>query len=219
MEDYSIFIDRLERQFDALCVDLSFVEEFLKRDDLFERSNREKSVRAAYWVLLTYSDSLYLNTAKLLERIQDSVSLQNFVDKYSTIGRFQSTELIGEYEEWVADFNEWSSRTESQTTSLIRSERIAHSLIKSWDRGGKRLPAYKDFKGNDKQEYIGTVSTVVANCRDGIFILARLLTLCGKGRNSPHYFGFKRAAEKNVEDALRDYREYQAALLSALDSE
>ncbi|MBD8893542.1 ArsR/SmtB family transcription factor [Roseibium litorale] len=215
--NYVEFLDLFEKSFRNLCIDYAFVVEYLSRHELLAKADRSLAQQAldnAFW---TYRDSLYLGVAKLLDGVRNSLSLKSFISGNIAAERWSLSEFSEAFCEWKQDFNVWTKGEGMTTVLLYRDENIAHSLEKG--AGEKRRwskSSYKNFTQNSMGEYLGTNQEHLEACKEGILLLARLMTLCERGRNQPSYFGFKRAAERDFDKEVSDCRRGHAALIDLL---
>lgn len=211
--EYFEFLDRFEVIFRSLCVDYAFLEEFLSRKNLLgvkDPSQVQQAINNVFW---TYRDSLHLDVAKLADGVRDGLSLKNFKKHHSSVERWKCPEYCEPFGDWKSDLSHWIKKPETVTLLLLRDENHAHDLAKG--TGGKRLwrGPYKNFAGNSEGIYKGTEGELLKACREGITLLARLITLCGRGSNFSSYFGFTEAAERDVSSEIQKCRNCHSALL------
>lgn len=211
--DYFEFLDNFERIFKSLCVDYAFVEEFMSRPSLLGveyPSDVQQAINNVFW---TYRDSLNLGVAKLADGVEAALSLKNFKKHHSLANRWKHPEYCGPFNDWKDDLNKWIKEPKTVTLLLIRDENLAHDLAKGAGKKREWRGPYKNFEGNSKGRYLGTGWELLETCKEGITLLARLITLCGRGPNFAEHFGFTGAAEKNVDREIERCRGCHSALL------
>lgn len=212
--DYFEFLDKFERIFKSLCVDYAFLEEFLSRPSLLgveDPSHVQQAINNVFW---TYSDSLNLGVAKLADGVKAALSLKNFKKHHSLAKRWKRPELCGPFNDWKDDLNKWIKGPKTVTLLLLRDENLAHDLAKgAGDKRGYRGGPYKNFDGNSEGRYLGTGGEILETCREGITLLARLITLCGRGSSFADHFGFTEAAKRDVDREIEKCRICHGSLL------
>lgn len=213
---YFEYLDKFEQIFRSLCVDYAFVEEFLSRENLLDVTDPSTAQQAAYNIFWTYSDSLHLSVAKLADGGTLVLSPRKFITDYERKERWQSPDYRGAFDEWKVDLSKWIKKTETRTLLLFRDEHLAHNLAKGGGDKRNWKGPYKNFEGNPAGHYLGTGGEIPGTCKEGITLLARLMTLCGRGRNIPSHFGFKEAAEGGVAREIKEFRRLHSALLELL---
>lgn len=211
--EYFEFLDKFEKIFKSLCVDYAFLEEFLSRPSLLDVKSPRDAQQAINNIFWTYSDSLHLGVAKLADGVSPALSLKNFKKHHSLIKRWKRPELCKPFNDWKDDLSKWIKKPETKTLLLFRDENLAHDLAKGG--GGKRKwrGPYKSFDGNSEGHYLGTGREILETCREGITLLARLITLCGRGSNFTDLFGFTETADRNVDQEIDRCRRCHSALL------
>tara|TARA_R110000737_G_scaffold176626_2_gene201605 strand:- start:87 stop:761 length:675 start_codon:yes stop_codon:yes gene_type:complete len=211
--EYFEFLDRFEKTFKSLCVDYAFLEEFLSRENLLDVADPSAVQQAVNNIFWTYQDSLYLGVAKLADGTKSALSLKNFKKHHSSIERWTWPDYCDAFDDWRQDLPKWIKKTETKTLLLYRDESLAHDLAKG--AGDKRTwnGPYKGFGGNADGLYLGKVGEILDTCKEGITLLARLIALCGCGRNSIDHFGFREAAKRDVDQENKKCRRYHGALL------
>lgn len=210
---YFEFLNKFEKIFRSLCVDYAFLEEFLSRENLLgvnEPSQVQQAINNIFW---TYSNSLHLAVAKLADGVPDALSLKNFKKYHSSAERWKCLEYCEPFDDWKKDLSDWIKKPGTVTLLLVRDENLAHDLAKG--TGGKRSwrGPYKDFAGNSEGIYKATGGEILETCREGITLLARLITLCGRGSSSSDDFGFTEAAKRDVDQEIEKCRACHSALL------
>lgn len=214
--DYQDFLDHFENALRSLCVDYAFLEEFLSRSDLLGLTDPNETQRAVSNVFWTYRNSLYLETAKLVDGVEAALSLENFIKHHSSAPRWAEPYYCKPFRKWKKALQDWKAKNGRATLSVYRDEHLAHTLAKGAGRKRNKLRAYKGFEGNSVGRYLVTEGEMLQTCKEGIVLLAWLLKLCGHGRNNAVHFGFRRAAEKDVELEIEKCRRYHGALLDLL---
>ncbi len=212
--EYFEFIDKFEKTFKSLCVDYAFLEEFLSRKNLLDVADPSAAQQAVNNIFLTYRDSLHLGVAKLVDGNRSALSLRKFKEHHSSVERWTWPDYCDAFYEWQEDLSKWIKKTETKTLLLLRDENLAHDLAKG--AGNKRTWSgpYKGFDGNAEGLYLGKGGEILETCKEGITLLARLIALCGRGKNTITYLGFREAAKRDVDQEIQKCRRYHGALLN-----